>query len=254
MGRCDGGNISCPPNVGNIEGPNVVDALKTNFFKTNNVFLSISVASCPVCHQFGGTSPFGYFSCSTFDKPDIGKLKMHLMASWKMKKVNIVLIVIVLIVFGYFLNLKYLIFENLVAFRFNSGDIKLILLDDSIKKNRITIIQEKSGMLNGNNILIKDGVLINRYLSKYGWSCFLFMYHNDSICEVCYFKKNIRNLNNHRFETGFNNNKLDMTLHIEGVDSASKMYYKFFVRDSFVYYLDKNKKLYCIDSLKNTSR
>ena len=96
----------------------------------------------------------------------------------------------------------------------------LITKENNIDKSKISIYQK------GNGYLIKNGVLENKYLSLYGWSCFVFEYNKTKISNFCYFKKNMRNVNNHIFYVTKNNGKIKINLKIKGVDSLSNIYYK----------------------------
>jgi len=151
------------------------------------------------------------------------------------KKITIIILFLLLgLVVVYVLNSRYLLLEKFMASNYESGKIELKVSNRELDKSSVSIFQKNNGYL------FKNGLNIDDYLSLYGWSCFTFEYNDVKVCEVCYFKKNSKNVNDHYFSIGKKDDNLDLSLKLKGADSISKMYYKFYKKNGSII-LDKNK-------------
>lgn len=127
------------------------------------------------------------------------------------------------------------ILENCVQDQINPGKIKLVL-GDSLNQDQVTIIQRN------NNTLIEEGKLTGHYNSKYGWSCFLLIYENDTTSEECYFKKNYHEVNDHIFHVFLDDEFPRMKLLIKDFNPRPYKYYsKWYYTDSLVCFDDNHQ-------------
>lgn len=118
------------------------------------------------------------------------------------------------------MNKKYGIVERLLALRFDSGEVKLVALSESIELSKITILQ-------GNRLIVNKGKIVGLYSTKYGWSCFNVSYDSKKLTDILYFKKNQQNVNDHIFTFDKDTaTQISVSLSLQGIDSLTEIIYK----------------------------